>query len=166
MSQTQHQGNQAIQELDLLIHNAIKKISGNKENDICRYLPSNKGGYIHHFTMRKMKQEKPQELLDMIKKFIVNMPKPQAVPPKSRAPRGTRKRLGQVALSKEELEKLRQMALSSGDKDLARKLTQRKELRQLKKELLASIKNGFADQELWSSYTEVVNQQTIAQSSS
>lgn len=159
MSQTQHQLNGTSQELDLLIDKAIKKISGNKENDICKYLPSSSGGYIHHFTMRKMKHERPKELSQMIEKFIVDTSKPQTVPPKSRAARGSKKRLGQYAFSREELDRMRQIALAAGDKDLARKLTPKKDPRHIKKELISSIKKGSVDQELWFSYVESTSQQ-------
>ena len=55
--------------LELLISAAIKKIGGRKENNICRYLPISTGGYIHHFTMRKMKTEAPDELQNLISKY-------------------------------------------------------------------------------------------------
>ena len=43
-------------EIEDLIGKAIKKINGRKENDLCRYLPMNTGGYMHHFTLRKMER--------------------------------------------------------------------------------------------------------------
>ena len=90
-----------IQELEKTIDQAVKKIKGGKENDICRYIPSPQGdGYIHHFTMQKLKIEKPTELLQMINKYIMNEPVPAAVPPKRRAARGSRKRSGHFVFSK------------------------------------------------------------------
>jgi len=142
-------------ELDTLIDHAIKKISGKKENDICRYLPSNAGGYIHHFTMRKMKQEKPEQLIDMVKKFIISPIKPQTVAPKSRAARGSRKRRDQLLFSKEDIDRMLHMARLAGDKEMVRKLTPRKDLRQIKRELIASIRHGHIEHDLWNSYVEV-----------
>ena len=43
----------ANEEMEKLILKAIKKVCGNKENDLCRYLPGPSGGYMHHFTLKK-----------------------------------------------------------------------------------------------------------------
>jgi hypothetical protein len=143
-------------DLESLIDTAVKKIGGKKENDICRYLPVDTGGYIHHFTMRKMKHEDPKALTDMIKKFIINSNRPQTVPPKSRAARGSRKRRDQYLFTKEDIERMLHMARLAGDKEMIRKLTPRKDLRQLKRELIASIRHNKVEHELWNSYTESV----------
>ena len=34
---------------------AIKKVGAKRENDICRFIPMTSGGYMHHFTLKKMK---------------------------------------------------------------------------------------------------------------
>jgi hypothetical protein len=143
-------------DLESLIDTAVKKIGGKKENDICRYLPVDTGGYIHHFTMRKMKHEDPKLLTDMIKKFIINSGRPQTVPPKSRAARGSRKRRDQYLFTKEDIERMLHMARLAGDKEMIRKLTPRKDLRQLKRELIASIRHNKIEHELWNSYSESV----------
>ena len=49
-------------QLESLINAAVKKVGGQKENDICHYIPVSTGGYIHHFTLRKMKSEDPKRL--------------------------------------------------------------------------------------------------------
>lgn len=144
-------------QLETLIHAAIKKVQGKKENDICRYLPGERGGYIHHFTMRKMKYMAPQALQTLISKYIINVEKPSTLAPKPRAPRGSRKRRDNVQLSKQDLERMLIMARNAGDKELIRKLAPRKDLRHLKKELIAAIKrdlHGPIEQELWNSYVE------------
>lgn len=144
-------------QLEALIHAAIKKIQGRKENDICRYLPVDTGGYIHHFTMRKMKTEAPQALQGLISKYILNSEKPAKVTPKSRAPRGSRKRRDQVLFTKQDLERMLIMARNVGDKEMIRKLTPKRDLRSLKKELISAIKHGLhgpIEQELWNSYIE------------
>jgi hypothetical protein len=143
-------------ELESLIDTAVRKIGGKKENDICRYLPVGTGGYIHHFTMRKMKHEDPKGLIDMIKKFIINSGRPQTVPPKSRAARGSRKRRDQFLFTKEDIERMLNMARLAGDKEMIRKLTPRKDLRQLKRELIASIRHNHIEHELWNSYVESI----------
>ena len=146
-------------QLETLISTAVKKIDAKKENDICRYLPVETGGYIHHFTMQKMKTENPKALQDLISKYIINTEKPARVIPKQRAARGSRKRRDQFLFSKQDLERMLHMARQAGDKDMVRKLTPKKELRTIKKELISSLKHGHVEHDLWNSYVEIVNNQ-------
>lgn len=145
-----------VTKLQELIDKAVRKIGATKENDICRYIPSNSGGYIHHFTMRKMKTENPQLLMDLIEKNILTSTNPPKVSPKPRAARGSRKRRDQFYFSKTDIERLLHMARISGDKDMVRKLTRPKDLRTIKRELITSIRQGKVDQDLWTSYAEAV----------
>lgn len=147
-------------QVEELIKQAVKKVNGKKENDICHYLPGDAEGYIHHFTMRKMKKEEPKKLADMLNKYILDPSKPKPLPPKRRAPRGTRKRPGQVLFSKTDIERLLQMARMAGDKELIRKLTPRQDLRLLKKELISSIRHNRVEEDLWISYVETINAHT------
>lgn len=144
-------------QLETLIANAIKKVGAKKENDICRYLPVSTGGYIHHFTMRKMKTEEPEQLTTLISKYIINTDKPSTVPPKQRAARGSRKRRDQFMFTKQDIERMLNMARIAGDKDMIRKLTPKKDLRTIKRELIASIRHGKIDQDLWNCYVESIN---------
>lgn len=141
-------------DLEDLIGKAIKKIGGKKENDLCRYLPMTSGGYMHHFTLRKMKTQLPQKLGEMIQKFITNADRPVTVPPKQRAARGSRKKKDHIVLTKSDIDHILQVARSAGDKELVRKLTPKKDLRTVKRELISSIRNGRVEQELWNIYSE------------
>lgn len=138
------------------IEAAKKKVGAKKENDICRFLPGPKGGYIHHFSMRKMKHEAPEELLQMLNKYILNPSSPSKLPPKPRAPRGSRKRRDHLPLTKQDIDLLLYLARQSGQKDIVRKLTPKKDLRTIKRELIASIKHGQVKEELWLAYVEGV----------
>ena len=146
-----------IESLDGLILQAAKKIGAKKENDICRYLPSTTGGYIHHFTMRKMKTEAPEQLRELINKFIVGMDKPTNVRPKQRATRGSRKRNDQFLFTKQDIERVLHMARLTGDKDIIRKFTPKKDLRTIKRELISSIRHGRVEQDLWLYYIEAIS---------
>jgi hypothetical protein len=141
-------------QLDSLINSAVKKINGKKENDICRYIPISTGGYIHHFTMRKMKGEDPKQLAEWINKYIVNHNNPQEVTPKTRAARGSRKRRDLFTLSKQDLEKMIHMARLAGDSEMVRKLTPPRDLKTIKKELISSVRHGRVDNDLWNLYAE------------
>lgn len=145
--------------LEALIQDAVKKIDGKKENDICRFLPVGTGGYIHHFTMQKMKTEDPHQLQTLINKFIINVNRPTEVPPKPRAARGSRKRRDQLLFSKQDIELLLTIARQTGNKDLVKKLTPKKDLKTVKRELIASIRHGRTDQDLWHSYVEAATTQ-------
>lgn len=157
MSQSTAHERVTLAKLNELIDKAIRKVGGDKENDICRYIPSEAGGYIHHFTMKKLKHENPQALFEKIEKFIIQPSNPHKVTPKQRAARGSRKRRDHYYFSKNDLERLLHMARISGDKDMVRKLTPRTDPRAIKRELIASIRQGRVEQELWNSYVESVN---------
>lgn len=146
-------------ELEQVIEKAMKKIGGSKENDICRYLPVEPEGYMHHFTLRKMKNEGPEELCKMIKKFIINVDKPKTVPPKPRAARGSRKRREQISFTRSDLEHMLRIARIAGDKELIRKLTPKRDLRAVKRDLIASIRHSRVEPELWNSYCEIIAHQ-------
>lgn len=143
-----------LQELEDTIKKAVKKINGTKENDICRYLPIPTGGYMHHFTMRKMKTEEPKALSVLINRFINSVDKPQSVIPKPRAARGSRKRRGGINFSRNELEKLLSLAKSLGDDEIINKLSPKKSLAAYRRDLIASIKNNEVDEKLWKDYVE------------
>lgn len=143
-------------QLDQLIERAIKKVGAKKENDICRYLPGTKGGYIHHFSMRKMKHENPEELTSLITNYILNADNPKQQNPSPRAPRGSRKKKDHLPLTKQDIDLLLGLARKSGAKEIVRKLAPRRDLRSVKKDLLSSIKNGRVEEDLWHSYTEIV----------
>lgn len=151
-----HSKNEA-KNLEGLISNAIKKVNGRKENDLCKYLPVSTGGYMHHFTLRKLKTEAPEQLSELIAKYIVQSDKPIIVAPKQRAARGSRKRRDQYIFSKHDIERMLNMARLAGDKEMIRKLTPKKDLRTIKRELISSIRHGRVEQDLWTSYAETMS---------
>jgi hypothetical protein len=147
----------ASHQLEEVIANAIKKIGCKKENDLCHYLPM-PDGYMHHFTLRKMKNHSPEVLRDMIKTFIINVDQPITVAPKQRAARGSRKKKDQIVLTKNDIDRILAMARAVGDKDVIRKFTPKKDIRGIKRDLLNSIRQNKVEQELWLAYVETVNQ--------
>lgn len=148
------------QKLDSALTLAMKKVGAKKENDVCRYIPGIKGGYIHHFSLRKMKHEDPEQFLQTINKYILNPNNPSKLPPKQRAPRGSRKRKDHLPLTKQDIDLLLCLARQSGQKEIIRKLLPRQELRTIKRELIASIKHNHIKEELWQSFVETVSAQT------
>ena len=146
-----------LKEVEDTIAKAIKKVGGTKENDLCKYLPMDSGGYMHHFTLRKMKSKDPQELNTLIEKFIICTDRPIAVPPKRRAPRGSRKRRDNLSFSRTQLERMLQIARLAGDKEMISVLSPRKSLPLVKRELISSIRHNRVDQELWNSYVDCIN---------
>lgn len=146
-------------QLESLINKAIAKVGAKKENDLCHYLPVSSGGYMHHFTLRKLKHQDPKHLAEQITKYIIDATKPATVPPKSRAPRGSRKRKDQFTFTKQDLERMLHMARMAGDKEMIRKLTPRRDLRSIKRELISSIRHGRVEPELWNCYVEAITNQ-------
>ena len=149
-----------LQELEDTIRKAVKKINGTKENDICRYLPIPNGGYMHHFTMRKMKTEEPLALSVLIDRYINSVEKPASVAPKPRAARGSRKRRGGINFSRSELEKLIDIANKLGEDDIINKLSPRKSLAAYRRDLIMSVKNNEVDEKLWKDYAQAVAEAT------
>jgi len=149
----------SLDELEGVITKAIKKVKGRKENDLCKYIPMSSGGYMHHFTLRKMKYKSPKELGSLIEKFILNPDRPLVVPPKPRAARGSRKKRDNMNFTKLQLERLLNMARLSGDKEMISILSPKKSLAHCKRELIQSIRHGIVDHELWNGYVEAVNAQ-------
>jgi len=146
----------SFKEVEDIIAKAIKKVNGRKENDLCKYIPVTTGGYMHHFTLKKMKSKEPKELRSLIEKFIINSDKPSAVTPKRRAARGSRKKREQYPLSRSHIERLLNIARMAGDKEMIAVLSPKKSLAACKRELISSIRHGRVEQELWNTYTEVM----------
>ena len=143
-------------ELEKLIDKAIKKVHGSKENDLCKYLPGPSGGYMHHFTLRKLKNSDPAHLFSMLQKFIVDAGTPRALDPKPRAPRGSRKRRDLINFSRTDIEKVLELARKVGDDDLLARFSPKRSLPTLKRELIRSIKENRANQELWNAYSDAI----------
>ena len=144
-------------EVEDVITKAIKKVNGRKENDLCKYIPVTTGGYMHHFTLKKMKNRQPAELGSLIEKFIINSEKPSIVSPKQRAARGSRKKRDQYTFSRMQLERMLNIARLAGDKEMISILAPKKSLATCKRELIASIRHGKIEQELWNAYVEASN---------
>jgi hypothetical protein len=154
-----------LKELEEIISRAIKKVGARRENDICRYIPMTSGGYMHHFTLKKMKTKQPSELGAMIEKFIINSDRPGMVAPKQRAPRGSRKRRDNMTFTRTQLERMLEIARMAGDKEMVSVLSPKRSLATCKRELISSIRHGTVHQELWNAYIESVNAQQMIQNS-
>lgn len=143
-------------EIEDLISKAILKVSGDKENDLCRFLPGPSGGYMHHFTLKKMKHAAPIELIHMLKKFILDSSEPRSLDPKPRAPRGSKKRKNCINFTKTDIERVLELARQVGDKDLLAKFSPPKPLPALKRELIRSIRKSQVNIDLWNAYAEAI----------
>ncbi|NGX31359.1 MAG: hypothetical protein K940chlam8_00726 [Chlamydiae bacterium] len=157
MSQQTLTPQKTLQELEDIIQKAIKKVKGAKENDLCKYLPGDKGGYIHHFTMRKMKVQAPEKLKKMINERINDPSMPKRLAPRPRAARGSRKRRDQIVLTRPMLERILNVARLVGDKEMITMLSPKRPFATLKRDLIASIRQDQADMELWSAWQEATS---------
>ena len=144
-------------EIEEVIAKAIKKVNGRKENDLCRYIPMTSGGYMHHFTLRKLKNRNPSELSALIEKFIIQSDRPSTVIPKQRAARGSRKRRDQMTFTRNQLERMLNIARLAGDKEMVSVLAPKKSLATCKRDLISSIRHGRIEPELWNAYVESMN---------
>jgi hypothetical protein len=140
-----------------VIARAVKKIGGRKENELCKYLPMKTGGYMHHFTFKKMKQKQPQELASIVEKHVIQPERPIIISPKQRAARGSRKRRDHMNFTKNQLDRMLNIARLAGDKEIMTILSPRKSLATCKRELIQAVRHHKIEQELWDSYVEAVN---------
>ncbi|MGE3954193.1 MAG: hypothetical protein AB7F31_03220 [Parachlamydiales bacterium] len=144
------------QALEATIARAIAKVKGSKENDLCKYLPAEDEGYMHHFTLRKMKSEEPKKLSEMIDQHILKVEKPMRLRHKPRRPRGTRKKHDVIALTRGELEQLMHHLSRVGDEGMLNKFSRRQSLAMIKKQLIAAIRKHQIDHDLWAAYVDTV----------
>ncbi len=138
-------------ETEELIKKALKKVGGNKEKDICKYLPAETEGYMHHFTLRKIKKTSPDELRSLIAEFILEPPLPRVIDPKPRARRNK-----SLSLNQADLKLILKLAQKTGDKHLLSKLGAKLSLPRIKRELIKSIKADRVEEELWYSYVQAL----------
>ena len=140
-----------------VITKAIKKLGLKKENELCKYLPMKSGGYMHHFTLRKMKHKQPQELAAIIERFVINSDKATIIAPKQRAPRGSRKRKDHMNFTRMQLERMLNIARLAGDKEIITILSPKKSLASCKRELIQAVRHNKVEADLWTNYVESVN---------
>ncbi len=57
-----------------------------------------------------------------------------------------------------------ELARQHGHKDMVNKLTPKKDLKTIKRELIVSIRHGKTDQDLWNSYCEAIKLQQLLRS--
>ncbi|MBU6383859.1 MAG: hypothetical protein KGR16_06045 [Verrucomicrobia bacterium] len=150
-------------DVEEVIAKAIKKLGARKENELCKYLPMKTGGYMHHFTLKKMKTKQPQELAGIIERFVINADRPIVIAPKQRAARGSRKRKDHLNFTRIQLERMLNIARLAGDKEIITILSPRKSLASCKRELIQSIRNHKVEPELWANYSEAVHAQQLMQ---
>lgn len=150
------------EDLEKLIDKAIKKVQGRKENDLCKYIPGPSGGYMHHFTMKKLKKVDPRQFLSLLQKNIIEKDMPKALQPKQRAPRGSRKKKEFANFTRQDIERVLELARRSGDKDLIAKFSPKRPIATLKRELTRSIRNNQVNEDLWISYSEAIKAMQFA----
>jgi hypothetical protein len=156
MSEKQNKQSKSLVDIEDVITEAIEKVGGTKENDLCKFLPMSSGGYMHHFTLRKMKLKQPYELAALIEEFVIDPKKPNAVAPKQRAARGSRKSKGQMTFTRIQLERLLNIAKQTGDKEMISLLSPKTSLATAKRNLIAAVRQGMIDEDLWFAYKESV----------
>lgn len=144
------------QNLNDAIEKSLKKIEANQEKEICRFIPGPRGGYIHHFTFKKLKEKDPLKCLSMLEEFILGPLKPRELDPTPRAPRGLNRNNNQIKLPNEMVSRIIQIARETGDDSLLSKLLAARPLNQIKRDLIRAIRANKANQELWEAYKEAV----------
>jgi len=142
--------------LQSTIKQAVKKVNGEKEFDICRYIPGDKGYYLHHLSYGRLKRQEPKTLQKLLKTHILESKQPKKFPSAPRSARDHTSVPKTLKLSAPELRKILDLVKGSGDADLANKLQPKMSLPQLKRLLIASIRGNEPDQNLWDALTQTL----------
>lgn len=145
------------EDLEKTIKQALHKIAAHSEKELCHYLPAQKGsGYLHHFSLKKLKNQDPTTLNALLKEFIIDAGSPKMLAPKQRAPKGSRKKKDSLTFNRSELSSLVELARKAGYQDIVAQLSSHRSLASIKRDLVRSIKDNKVDQELWRAYTDSV----------
>ncbi|MBI5273285.1 MAG: hypothetical protein HY861_04810 [Chlamydiia bacterium] len=160
--ETESKTSRGTKDVEEVIAKAIKKLGAKKENELCKYLPMKSGGYMHHFTFKKMKHKQPQDLAIIIGRHVLDADRPIVIAPKQRAARGSRKRRDHMNFTRIQLERMLNIARLAGDKEIITILSPKKSLSACRKELIQSIRHNRVEPELWNSYVESMQLQQQA----
>ena len=120
------------QHLEALIQDAVVKVNGKSESDICRFLPFQSRGYLHYFSFKKMKRKNPEELSSLIKRYILQSANPQEILFASLEPSVKEERL--FTVTETEIERLIDLARQMQDRELLEMLRIKKTSPSYKKE--------------------------------
>lgn len=134
-------------ETNTLITEALKKIQGKSEKDLCKFLPAETEGYMHHFTLKKLKNKNPEAFRSLIQEFIMAPSTPQPIDPKPRLRKNKA-----LSINSLDLRLILKLAHTTGDKYLLSKIGSKLSYTTLKRELINSIKENRVDGELWQSF--------------
>ncbi|HSX38960.1 MAG TPA: hypothetical protein VLE95_09115 [Chlamydiales bacterium] len=162
-AKTEAKSVKGARDIEDVIARAIKKVGATKENELCKYLPMKSGGYMHHFTLKKMKAKQPSDLAGIIERHVMQSDKPIAIPPKQRAARGSRKRREHMNFTRNQLERMLNIARLAGDKEIITILSPRKSVASCKRELIQSVRHNKIEPELWNNYVEAIQSQQAIQ---
>lgn len=140
------------------IEQALSKIRGTNENDLCKYLPGlEEEGYMHHFTLKKLKNNNPEKLFSLLRQCIIDADNPRMLEPKPRAARSSHKQRNYAhQFSRADIERVLTLARQIGDEDLIARFSPKRPLQTIKRELIHSIKNDQIRQDLWNAYSEAI----------
>ena len=141
------------QTIETTITEALERTGVNKEYTLCRYLPSNDEGPMHHQTMRKMKKNNPEKLKELLRAFIINASSVKQLDSKPRIYRKSGKNHA-FNFDESTLKKIVQMAEEKGDEELLKQLRPKRSFTAVKKEFMRTVREDKIDEGLWENYKE------------
>lgn len=148
----------AITELEPLLKKAMEKIGVDRENGLCPYLPATDDeGRLHHFTLKKMKENAPNALADLITENILDKEAPKAIPSKPRL-RITKGKAVKLSLKQEQISELLAALKGSNNIELIKELSAHRSLKSIQREMIQMVKEKKVDASLWETYTQLVTE--------
>jgi len=153
---------QALEEVEELIAKAMRRVSVQKETDLCHFIPGS-NGRLHHFAFGKLKKKNPEKLGLLVKEHIIETANPRKIEPTRRSRSNSKKGSG-VKLNKVQADQLLTILKNSsseieGAGDLIAALTPPQSFKQVQKSMLTMIREKKADMNLWETYVRLVAEQ-------
>ena len=144
-----------------------KNLKLNKENDLCRYLPTEEGKRLHYLAFKKMRKSEPNKLKAMIEKYLLIPKRPQLIQsarvqkelsPSKETPINPSLTEKLVYSIDQLIHTLRNKNTPYSDKkENSMNLLQRS-LKAVQFQLIQSIQNKGIDPELWETYVLMVKE--------
>ena len=144
-----------------------KSLKLHKENDLCRYLPTEEGKRLHYLAFKKMRESEPDKLKAMIEKYLLDPKRPQLIqsarvqkelsPSKETplTPSLTEKLLYSID---QLIHTLRNERTPYPDKKENPMNLLQRSLKAVQSQLIQSIQNKGIDPELWETYVLMVKE--------
>jgi len=137
------------------IEKACNKMKVSTEYELCKYI-NFEDSRIHHFTFKRMKLNEPKELAELIDSQILTNEKPMIQTSKPRQKRNLNTKKFQISLSRSQISKVIAALEANEEYELVQLFSPPPSPKELKRQLIKSIKDDEIDPKLFETYLSLV----------